>query len=246
MTGNHVQDDLTPYALGELTGEELAAVRAHLESCPECRRELERLVLTLGVLGMAKAEPASPSRLVRQRLLESIEPNRPQPVRSRSWWVPALATALLLIAVIFLGIQNYTLQRQLQRAEARAAKPETVADAARRLLLSPDAVRLTLRPAKAKPEPEGRAIFVPRTAELVFIAGNLQTPPARKAYQLWLLPVSGQPIPAGIFKPDARGEAAVVNPPLPRGIEAKGFAVTLEPEAGSAQPTSEILMVATL
>ncbi|MBI1739915.1 MAG: anti-sigma factor [Acidobacteriales bacterium] len=43
----------------------------------------------------------------------------------------------------------------------------------------------------------------------------------------------GAPIAAGLFKPDARGNATVVNPPLPGGVEAKTFAVTLEPESGS-------------
>jgi hypothetical protein len=36
-----------------------------------------------------------------------------------------------------------------------------------------------------------------------------------------------------LFKPDARGSATVVNPPIPQGVAAKNFAVTLEPESGS-------------
>jgi hypothetical protein len=35
-----------------------------------------------------------------------------------------------------------------------------------------------------------------------------------------------------LFKPDANGDAVVVNPPLPAGVEAKTFAVTLEPVEG--------------
>jgi anti-sigma-K factor RskA len=45
----------------------------------------------------------------------------------------------------------------------------------------------------------------------------------------------GPPIAAGLFKPDPRGSATVVNPPLPEGVEDKTFAVTLEPESGSHQ-----------
>jgi hypothetical protein len=36
-----------------------------------------------------------------------------------------------------------------------------------------------------------------------------------------------------MFKPDARGSATVVNPPLPGDVEAKTFAVTLEEESGA-------------
>jgi anti-sigma-K factor RskA len=46
-----------------------------------------------------------------------------------------------------------------------------------------------------------------------------------------------------VFKPDARGSATVVNPPLPPGVEAKAFAITVEPEAGSAAPTSPVIML---
>jgi hypothetical protein len=35
----------------------------------------------------------------------------------------------------------------------------------------------------------------------------------------------------------------VMNPPLPIGLEAKAFAVTIEPEQGSATPTMPILMM---
>jgi anti-sigma-K factor RskA len=67
--------------------------------------------------------------------------------------------------------------------------------------------------------------------------------PPQKAYELWLIPTSGAPIPAGVFKPDAHGSASVVNPPLPAGAEAKAFAITVENESGSATPTMPIVMM---
>jgi anti-sigma-K factor RskA len=45
-----------------------------------------------------------------------------------------------------------------------------------------------------------------------------------------------------MFKPDAHGSGSIVNPPLPAGLEAKAFAITIENEAGSPTPTSPILM----
>jgi hypothetical protein len=35
----------------------------------------------------------------------------------------------------------------------------------------------------------------------------------------------------------------VLNPPLPRGVEAKTFAITVEPEQGSSAPTSQPVML---
>jgi len=55
--------------------------------------------------------------------------------------------------------------------------------------------------------------------------------------------MQGAPIPSGVFKPDARGGAVLINPPLPAGVEAKAFAITIEPEQGSTTPTMPIIMM---
>ena len=103
-------------------------------------------------------------------------------------------------------------------------------------------MRVTLVAAKTPPQPQGRAIYVRDRSSLIFLASNFHTLPAQKTYELWLIPTNGAPIPAGVFKPDAHGSATVINPPLPAGVTAKAFAVTVEPEGGSAAPTLPIVM----
>ena len=68
---------------------------------------------------------------------------------------------------------------------------------------------------------------------------------ADKTYELWLIPKGegAKPIPAGTFKPDARGFASVILPELPKGTVAAAFGVTLESDGGSNTPTLPILMV---
>jgi anti-sigma-K factor RskA len=112
-------------------------------------------------------------------------------------------------------------------------------------LLEPETQRVTLVAAKTPPQPQGKAFYLRKRNSLVFLASNMPALPAHKAYELWLIPTSGNPIPAGLFKPDPRGSATVVNPPLPAGVEAKAFAITVENEAGSQTPTSPILMTGT-
>jgi hypothetical protein len=46
-----------------------------------------------------------------------------------------------------------------------------------------------------------------------------------------------------VFKPDVHGGAMVINPPIPAGVEAKAFAITIEPEQGSQTPTMPIVML---
>jgi len=110
-------------------------------------------------------------------------------------------------------------------------------------LTSADAAHFTLVASKSPPQPQGKAIYQRNTGTLVFLASNMPELPPQKTYELWLIPARGTPVPAGLFRPDTHGSAAVIKPPLPTGIEAKTFAITVEPESGSAAPTSTPIMV---
>lgn len=178
------------------------------------------------------------------------EPHRMRTApRARFGWWNALGWAAALAAVtvgLFLENQNYDLRRHLAELEARYSMHDQQLLEAKRLLetlTSPDAEQFTLVAGKTPPQPQGKAIYVRSTGTLVFLANNLPAIPPQKAYELWLIPTSGAPIPAGLFKPNARGTAAVIRPPLPTGVEAKAFAITIEPEAGSSAPTSQPIMV---
>jgi hypothetical protein len=130
-----------------------------------------------------------------------------------------------------------TLQRDLASQRAEFTDQRSRLEQANEVLatlLDPDAKKIELVAAGNKPQPRGKAIYQRRNRNLIFFASNLPPLPAEKIYELWLFPADGRaPIAAGLFKPDARGSATVVNPPLPPDVEAKNFAVTLEPESGS-------------
>src|SRR6202035_2609503 len=106
------------------------------------------------------------------------------------------------------------------------------------------AMRVTLTRGKTTPVPQGRATYVPSKGTLIFLASNLEPLQPGKTYQLWLIPAvaGGSPIPAGTFLPDERGNASVIMPPLPKGVEAKAFGVTVENEGGSTTPTQPIIL----
>ena len=46
-----------------------------------------------------------------------------------------------------------------------------------------------------------------------------------------------------MFHPDESGNASVIMPPLPKGVEAKAFGVTIEDEGGADKPTLPIILV---
>ena len=242
-------EDLALYALGGLQGEERVLLEKHLEECSACRRELEELRGDMALMALSVAGPAPPRR-ARQRLMDAIvrEP-RARAVRTRrSWWTPLawVATAALVLVAVWFWRQNDQLTQRVAELENVLTGQQTQLQRAREVvetLTAKDAMRVTLVAAKTPLQPQGKAIYVRDRSSLIFLASNLPAPPPTKAYELWLIPTSGAPIPAGVFKPDAHGSATVINPPLPAGVEAKTFAITVEPEQGSLVPTPPIVMV---
>ncbi|HET8667578.1 MAG TPA: anti-sigma factor [Terriglobales bacterium] len=241
------EQDLPLYAMGTLSPAESDAIEAHLESCAACRRELQYLRGDLAILALS-VETATPPKRSRQRLLSAIaRESRPLSARRARWMlIPFALSAFLAIFVALLWRENYSLTDRLRQSESRLIAEQATFVRAQHLLglmTDPDAMHVTLVAGKTKPQPHGRAMYAPRTGALVFMASNMPVLPSHKMYELWLLPKSGTPpVPAGMFRPDASGNAMVMMPPLPAGLDASTFAVTVEPESGSATPTMPMVL----
>lgn len=241
-------EDLALQALGVLEGDERVALEKHLESCAACRRELDALRGDMALMALSTAGPTPPRR-ARQRLIDAVarEPRRVAAPARRSWaLVPWLVAGALAVALVGAWLQNSDLKQQIAGLQNESALQQAELQRAREVvstLTATDALRVTLVAAKTPPQPQGKAIYVRDRSSLIFIASNFQALPPLKAYELWLIPVNGAPIPAGVFKPDAHGSATVINPPLPAGVQAKAFAITVEPETGSSTPTMPIVLM---
>ncbi len=245
-------EDLALYAVDALRGEERAKLDQHLSTCASCRLELEQLRGDTALLALTASGPRPPQR-ARQRLLEAIA-REPRGVAVREtatgkgWWgwLGWAATAAVVIFALSLWRENSALKSIVASANSRAAESSRQLEELRRVaapILEPEAQRVTLVAAKTPPQPQGKAFYLRNRNSLVFLANNMPPLPEQKAYELWLIPKTGSPIPAGVFRPDANGSATVVNPPLPAGVEAKAFAITVEKDTGSPVPTSPILMM---
>jgi len=242
-------EDLALYSLGGLEGAEKAALEKHLDECASCRRELEQLRGDAALLALSASGPRPPAR-AKTRLMAAIakEP-RVQRARPRPQWWAAFgwaAAAAMIVVVAAVWNQNTRLKSSVEQWAALSEQQRVELDRARRIvgtLIAQDAKHISVLPVGLKTIPEGKVIYSRQNNGLIFTASNLHALPAQKTYELWLIPMQGAPIPAGVFKPDARGGAVLINPPLPAGVEAKAFAITIEPEQGSTTPTMPIIMM---
>jgi hypothetical protein len=263
MQGAHIpQEDLILYAMQALSEGESAAVRAHLEDCEACRADLAELTGDLALVALSVEQHPVPEG-ARERFMNRIEaaPNEEQewlgapvvaidtirPTRGASVWVPWMAVAAMLLVTALLGMRIRSLNDDLRRqsdALSIQAAANSHAQEVLQLLTAPTAKRVTLTTSKAKPAPTARAVYLAESGGLILQANDLDQLAAGKTYELWVIPANGQaPIPAGLFKPDAAGSASVVLPPLPKGVPAKAFGVTIEKAEGSATPTAPIVLV---
>lgn len=239
--------DLVLYALRELSEEQAASVREHLETCPQCRRELNEINSDIAIMALSAVGPMPPNRM-RERLLNAIksEPRRGRSfIMRRRWWSLAPYFALVLLAVfgLLLWRDNVSLRRRLDAVEQRGVQQAADLDRARMVmdvLTNPGANHYVLAASK-NVQPEGRASFIPWKG-LVFTASHMKPAPQGKTYQLWLIPENGAPMTCGTFHPDERGNAAIIMPKMVKAPPAKMFAVTIERDGGSETPTMPIIM----
>jgi anti-sigma-K factor RskA len=93
------------------------------------------------------------------------------------------------------------------------------------------------------PKPRGRVLLNPGRGVLL-IASNLPPAPAGRIYEMWIIPkgAGARPRAAGLFQTTAAGNALHLQE---GAVSADSIvAVTLEPEAGSEQPTTTPLFAA--
>lgn len=245
------EEDFDLYAMGALEPEEKQALESHLQNCAECTAKLQEAQGRMAMLALAAPQQNVPAG-VKDRLMRQVRAEAPKvqaagvSVFSR-WLVPALAVAALALALLAvqLKLENRELRREQAdlQEETLVLRQETERE---RLVLdllnATDTVKVTLVSGTAHPVPEGRAFYNPRKG-LIFYASNLPVPSSDRTYQLWIVPIAGSPISAGVFQVDAAGNGQVMLPTLPPNVATKAFAVTLEPSGGVPQPTGPKVLV---
>jgi anti-sigma factor RsiW len=216
------------YALDALDDDERSAFEAHLKGCDACRGQLADFRETASVLAYAADGPAPPDGL-RERILN--EARRERPTQSvvvlrprRALRLTAIAAAAAVVAAIGLGLWATSLSSSLD------AERNALADSARAaaILADEQSRRLSLGE-------YGQVVRAP-DGDAVMIVRDLEEAPSGKTYEAWVIGRGG-PVKAGLFEGGDQ-EIVLLDEPLGTGAI---VAVTLEPEGGSEQPTTDVL-----
>jgi len=269
MEHSEYQELLALQAMEVLDAHQARSLRAHLESCADCSRELAELRDAAALLAH-EAEPAMPSDEVRERILRGLQTeSRPivgQPSkvlslparRPSSFWqttlrlAAAVAFVALLLGIAILWRRDVASRRQMDELARQVNRQQRELQIGRdnqarqgealALLSSPDGSRIALAGTETAKTAHATFVYDQKSRHGMLMIEGLPATPSDKAYQMWFIPKGLAPIPGGTFTVSADGRALVSdNIPVQAGF-APVVAITLEPQSGSAAPTMPIYL----
>ena len=254
-----IRDLLPLYVLGALDGTpDCEAVCAHLATgCITCTAELAEHAETAAAIATAEP-PVAPGAGVRAALekrlasapREESSPSAKVIVFPRARMATAVAAAAAIAASLAAFYFQDSLRRernesflagkQLVESESKARELQEALNRDHDVLaaLGGESSVFDLAPQKEQ-QGRGRVVWDRTHRRWILLASGLKPLPADKAYELWFI-AGDRKIPAGVFRPDASGNARHIVE-LPAGLQKIDVgAVTLEPASGVQAPTGPI------
>lgn len=226
------------YAVDALDDDERARFEEHLLRCPDCRAEVDSLREAAATLAV---EPVQPSADLRDRVLAGIESVRPLPpladigraevvtlTSRRRVHLPRTSLLVAAVAVLLVAVGGVLWARPWS-ADDQTALQTTATE---RVLEADDATRFTQR----FDDGSQATVVVSRSeGRAVILTEGMALAPEGKVYELWLQTPKGAMEPAGLM-PDDDNATVLLDGDASR---ATGVGITVEPDGGSPEPTSD-------
>jgi anti-sigma-K factor RskA len=244
------QGDLAPYLLRALPPIEAEELEAHLRTCAECRRELERL--RLGTDALARGvEPVEPPPSLRERLVEQVRRDKGAPGAEAA--SPESEPSIAAGAEEHIGVSGPRRPERRRRQWMLAFRPRRLVPALARVALvavlaglvgSSLAFRSIPRERTVAavidhgrlPGAGGRLTVMPGGRTAVLHLTGLPSLGPRETYELWVAR-DGDVSPGPLFNPSSGGSALTGVSGDVHSMDA--VLVTRERAGGARTPTEQ-------
>lgn len=231
------------YALDALEPHEREAFEAHYEQCDVCRADVMEFRETMTIVADSLATPPSPSLkdrvmadvAVTRQLSPMVGPSRgpssvPVPSRStRPAW-PLLAAAAVVLLALVAGVVSIATGRD---------DGDDFNDQLAAMLDMPDA-RMVDLPAQGDTSGTFKVAWSPTMGKAALIGEDLPVAPDGKAYELWLITPDESMAMYVLDPADGGSVHRMIDTPK----DPTAWAITMEPAAGSAVATGDIIYIA--
>jgi anti-sigma-K factor RskA len=225
MTCEELRAEYGAYALGIAEDPERSEIAAHLaRQCPVCTPGV-RGARELVTLMSAAVKPTDPPKRLRGKVVRMVGASE----RSWSTFLPWGIAALLAVVLLSVGVPGIL----------NPPAPQQKIDEVLSILDDPSAKDVAF----GVPSARGR-VFVSPGKGIVLIAAQLPALDSEHTFEMWVIPAKGNPVPSGLFR--ANGDSTALYVHEGAVDNAAAVAVTVEPKAGSAQPTTTPFIVTKL
>jgi anti-sigma-K factor RskA len=226
------------YVLGTLAEEERREFEEYLAAHPERQAEIEELGAVAGLLALSPHEHEPPPEL-RSRILDAVGAEAVHAGEGRrsglAWlgeFLSARNLALGAAALLVIGLFSWNMLLRTEMQDLQRQTQELQASQDRTIVLHGSGVAQEAHVELVALE-GGRAVLM---------AKNMPPVPEDRTIQIWVIK-DGDPKSGGLFEPDREMVATAVTVSLHGGDV---LALTIEPEGGSPNPTSDPMMTAKL
>lgn len=234
------------FALDALDPEDRAHFEEHLATCSECQEEVDSFRETAAHLVEDDVPPPPALRESVLSQIDSITQDAPDEVTTDTGEASALAsdddaapvtplrprrrgriiTGVAVAAVAASALMFAAVERPWETDEAPLGPEQQV-------VAAQDAERFE----SASEQGEFVVVYSPSKGQAVVELSDLEQPPEGHAYQAWYLHDDADPVSAGVLSADGAPQEMTLLEGDPTG--AIGVALTIEPDGGSEQPTTD-------
>lgn len=231
---NHPHELLSAFALGVLDAEEVRQIQAHLDDCIDCRNDADSWSAMIALLPFS-SEARQPPAYVKRRLFALLDVSEGPSVQATplreaqpSRWSRGFMIGALVVVTLFcvgFAFSMFRMQNELAHRN-------------RQVQLMSNAVSYHL---EVKPPLANATLYMqPGQTHTLLIVRVLNPLPPGHSYQLWLakanilLPVMTLNEEDGLMMAD-------IEVPAPLNTY-DAMMITVEPETGSSQPSSQTVM----
>jgi anti-sigma-K factor RskA len=219
------------YVVDALDDAEREEFEAHLPGCSDCQAEVAGLREAAALMADDVAQPPPPR--LRDQVLADIHTVRQLPPQTESTVVPLrrrrVRVALAAAAAAVVAAAGIGLAVEQPWRDESSTRTLTAAD---RVLAASDARRVSL---DFEDGSSATVVHSPRVGKAVLLTDDMAAPPPGKTFELWLQDDAGAMHPAGLM--DTPGDNKVLLDGDANA--ATGVGITVEPEGGSEEPTSD-------
>jgi anti-sigma-K factor RskA len=250
------------FVLNSITEQEEKEFKTLLQNATEEQQQLFQDMESISSEMALLAYSDGPSEKVKEQLLQMAWAS----VNARGgsakvhylsrYRLSAAAAILLLISSLGLFFFNQNLETDLKSQKELVAQKETTirlleTEVERKsellaILEARDVDLILMDGLEVNPNGFGKVVWDKQNGQALLQVANMPRVPTAKEYQLWFV-INNQPFSAGVF---AVNDPAKDNffkiQELNQSASQGAFAITLEPEGGSPQPTGDMYMLGSM